>query len=762
MMNRTINIIFFLIVILNLTACGGGGGGNGEGTGNGRDKDNTVPIADAGMDQTMRLGSGDIHLDGSASSDADDNALTYEWIFIEKPIGSLTTISKANAVKSTFTPDKVGKYRIQLTVSDDSTSDGSEVIITIDNNRQPIANGGASQRIIFGTGLVNLDASASSDADKDPLYYKWEIVLAPTGSITSLINTDKVKTNFTPDFIGTYRIQLTVDDGILNHSVMVEIDVAANTKPVADAGDFQEVLRNNFVKLDGRGSSDADGQTLTYEWTQVKNSCPDVTNGTGRLVGVQPTFGTPNEICTLLFDLRVNDGLGNSFANRVSIFIAEGANRLFVDKINGVDSNDGSRLNPFKSIQTALTKAEAAANGSDIYITEGLYTYSRILLKDGVSLYGGYDSTWERDIANNVTHIFIGGSFNVYGSYVRNLTVDGMTLEHGSLTNGSVAALHLSYADRIFISNNIIIAGNAGDGRNGSSGRAGANGVKGENGKPGACNTGLGGSGGISGDRILNPNTYSGVGGNGGREGSYGGTKGQDGSGISRGFGGIGGIGDTVGHPGSNGGHGGDGINGVNGSAALRIGNFLSVGYSHQTGTAGKNGIDGSSGGGGGGGGGQGGAFVNDGSGNGGGGSGSGGKAGVGGQPGTTGYSSFAIYFYDVTNSSINNNVIKAGNAGRGGNGGIGGLGGRGGTGGRGETVCRLEVGSGGNGGNGGNAGNGGQGGGGAGGLSIGIAYNDTDTIDIHDNTYTVGGLSAGGFPNGVRGLSAQRHVFTP
>jgi len=631
------------------------------------------------------------------------------------------------------------------------------------SNTAPIANAGENQKIILGTGFVNIDGSASSDAELDPLSFLWEFVEIPAGSAAVLANNNSVSTGFTPDITGMYRLQLTVNDGLLSHNVTIDIDVASNTNPVANAGEFMEVTKATSVQLDGRASLDPDGQGLTYTWTQVSNTCPDITGGTGILTGVQPRFTAPNEVCTLLFDLRVNDGLGDSFADRVSVFVAEAPQRIFVSLANGNDSNDGSRLLPLQGVQTAINLAETQGNGADIYVTEGIYIAYALMLKDGISLYGGYDQNWERDIVNNVSYLST-GSYPVRGDSIKNLAFDGFTVKRPSSSAAiTTYGLHLSNIDNIQITNNIFDVGFTGNGSNGTAGINGEVGGDGTNGSIGTCNKG-GGRGGLGGGYGGGWDNYSYRGGRGGRgyeglSGSYG----KDGSGFSPGLGGSGGRSGNPGKAGSNGTAGDAGANGANGTPAALIGVFLANGYGHHTGTAGVSGIHGSGGGGGGGGGGQtGGIFVNSGGGNGGGGGGGGGLGGTGGQPGTTGYSSFALYLYNVTSSTVANNTITAGRGGNGGAGGRGSFGGAGGKGGKGASACTDEVGRGGNGGDGGRGGNGGQGGGGAGGFSVGIAYSNDSTITFDANTITVGSPSLGGAPNGFNGISQNLYEFTP
>lgn len=87
-----------------------------------------------------------------------------------------------------------------------------------------------------------------------------------------------------------------------------------NDPPTADAGADQTVEVGTEVTLDGSGSSDPDGDALTYRWTQTNR--PTVTLSDTR--GVIPTF-TPTEAGTCVFSLVVSDGKANSEVDEVTV-----------------------------------------------------------------------------------------------------------------------------------------------------------------------------------------------------------------------------------------------------------------------------------------------------------------------------------------------------------------------------------------------------------------------------------------------------------
>ena len=89
---------------------------------------NAAPIATA---ESLFVGYGGIPLvlDGSRSSDANNDPLTFNWSIMLKPQGSSAVLSDIHSATPTFTLDVVGIYRFGLTVND-GTVDSQPVTAT--------------------------------------------------------------------------------------------------------------------------------------------------------------------------------------------------------------------------------------------------------------------------------------------------------------------------------------------------------------------------------------------------------------------------------------------------------------------------------------------------------------------------------------------------------------------------------------------------------------------------------------------------------
>jgi hypothetical protein len=275
---------------------------------------NSTPVADAGPDQSV-LVTDTVTLDGSGSTDVDGDPLTYSWSLSSVPSGSGATLSDATAVGPTFVVDLPGTYVAQLVVNDGTVDSIADTVSISTSNSAPVADAGPDQTA-FVTDTVTLDGSASSDVDGDSLTFNWSLSSVPSGSGATLSDATAVGPTFVIDLPGTYVVQLIVNDGTVD-SVADTVSIStSNSAPVADAGPDQTVSPG-LVNLDGSGSSDVDGDALTYSWSFTTVPATSVA-ALSDPAAESPTF-VADVLGDYVLQLIVNDGLLDSSPVTVNI-----------------------------------------------------------------------------------------------------------------------------------------------------------------------------------------------------------------------------------------------------------------------------------------------------------------------------------------------------------------------------------------------------------------------------------------------------------
>lgn len=136
-----------------------------------------------------------------------------------------------------------------------------------------VASTTPSPATVVEGGSVAFDGSASSDLDGDALTYEW--IFGDGGTSTSQSPTHVFNTP------GNYDVILKVRDGTDVSQVTVPVSVATsggNTYPVASFATLSPTsgVAPLTVEFDGSGSSDADGDPLTYTWDWGDGTPPTV------------------------------------------------------------------------------------------------------------------------------------------------------------------------------------------------------------------------------------------------------------------------------------------------------------------------------------------------------------------------------------------------------------------------------------------------------------------------------------------------------
>jgi hypothetical protein len=118
---------------------------------------------------------------------------------------------------------------------------------------------------------------------------------------------------FVPDVGGRYIAQLVVDDGVEASSpdtVTIDVQGAGARPPVAVIRGPRSALLNRPLQLDGSGSSDPDGDALTYSWSLRSKPAGSLVFLNGGSTAM-PTL-TPDQAGDYVVALKVNDGTFDS------------------------------------------------------------------------------------------------------------------------------------------------------------------------------------------------------------------------------------------------------------------------------------------------------------------------------------------------------------------------------------------------------------------------------------------------------------------
>ncbi len=337
-MGHRTTLILLVSAFLSLTACGGddGGGGTspipdagidatpdaepdtgepdvGDEVGEDVPPRNMAPTAVAGEDQMVEALTM-VQLDGSASSDPEGDTLTYIWT---QEQGQTVRFDMSQPSPGFMAPANTTEIILALVVSDgDNLSVPDRVTVRVQGpNRAPVADAGADRTVLIDD-VVALDGGRSRDPDEgDVITYAWTQLDGPT---VQLSDSNAVDPRFRTDGLeegATLTFALVVSDAELESNPSEVVVTVRNQRPIAHAGRDGVVLQEGEYTLDGTGSTDPDGDDLTYRWSQVGGL--EVTLAPAG--SPTPSFVAPELAGPVEFQLIVHDGEAESVADRVTV-----------------------------------------------------------------------------------------------------------------------------------------------------------------------------------------------------------------------------------------------------------------------------------------------------------------------------------------------------------------------------------------------------------------------------------------------------------
>lgn len=246
----------------------------------------------------------DVTLSAAGSFDEDSDPLRYEWSALSLPSGSQVELSDATSSAVSLSPDISGLYIFQLIISDGELSSRPTTVSFRVENTAPVADAGVDQTVAKGE-LVVLSGSNSSDSDGDTLTFTWALVERPDGSLVELTGSETVEPSFEADIGGTYVLSLVVNDGFEDSETDSVVVTVENNVPLASITGTLDGSVGDVFMLSGTGSTDADGDPLSYVWTLT---APEGSTATLSDVTSQTPMFTPDVAGAYTVTLVVNDG----------------------------------------------------------------------------------------------------------------------------------------------------------------------------------------------------------------------------------------------------------------------------------------------------------------------------------------------------------------------------------------------------------------------------------------------------------------------
>jgi MYXO-CTERM domain-containing protein len=181
----------------------------------------------------------------------------------------------------------------------------------------PIPDAGADQTVAERTQATL--HGAAPDLSGSPVTVQWVQTSGPTATLSD-------PASLTPTFTApevpadtqlTFRLDATGTNGTrsaVTHVLVQDV----NRAPVAAISGNDTVQTGGSVSLSGSGSSDPDGDALTYQWSQTGGPAGHFTGAT---TSATATFVAPSTAGTVTIGLTVTDakGLSNAASKSVTV-----------------------------------------------------------------------------------------------------------------------------------------------------------------------------------------------------------------------------------------------------------------------------------------------------------------------------------------------------------------------------------------------------------------------------------------------------------
>jgi len=421
---------------------------------------NRPPVANAGPDQIINLPTNTVNVNGSASTDPDNNITVYAWTKISGP--SSFNIVNANTVQTQVTNLVEGVYKFELKITDAGGLFSADTIQVIVNgstpvNRPPVARAGNDTIITLPANNAILNGSGSTDPDNNIVSYTWTKLSGPAS--LNIMNANVVQTQITDLVVGIYKFELRVTDAgglfsIATVHVIVQAAFDANGADVYVAG-------NGYVNGKSTAVLWHNGvvQNLSDDQYDAGASSVFVHNNDVYVAGYEKNSGGKEIAKYWKNGAAVSLPDVGSLGARATAIVVSAAGDVYVAGIDFITYDTwGHPLSEAKywingapvtlsGTGVYFDASDIAISGNDVYVTS---INSGVFWKNGVAQPPIYDGG---HVVGNFFSVFVTGSGDVYvtGAYD-----DGWCCMRSVLVKNGIVlqSLGIAEAHDVYVSGN--------------------------------------------------------------------------------------------------------------------------------------------------------------------------------------------------------------------------------------------------------------------------------------------------------------------
>lgn len=353
---------------------------------------NSVPIARIGGPYSVLEG-GSIVLNGSGSSDPDDDPLTYEWDLdgdgeFDDATGTSTTFS---AALLDGYPGATRTVWLRVTDTSGASAINSATVNILNANPIPSIDSVGDVRV-EGTAIAVTGTATDPAGSADTLTFRWEVY--KDGAATPFATGGNSPSfAFTPNDNGSYRIVLTVADEDGGSATAERTITVTNVAPAV-------TITGPTTGRQGAGLAFGSGVTdpgaadtaagFAYSWQVSRGGAPIDLTGVAT-TGATFAF-TPTQAGTYILTLTVTDKDGGATPVTHAFVVSASPGVTLVQgvlTITGTDGDDDIKVNPgggASEIKVMLNGEQTTWVGATSIVVYANAGDDRVQIAGGVTL----------------------------------------------------------------------------------------------------------------------------------------------------------------------------------------------------------------------------------------------------------------------------------------------------------------------------------------------------------------------------------------